>query len=72
MVTVKLESDVHQMFKILAKRYKKSRNEKGKVSISDAARFFIEEHDQRVAIAASAITESQEEAASTGGTEDEF
>lgn len=58
-VTAKLDADVHMALKILTKRYK-TRFGPGKVSISDAARFFIADHDSELAEAAKRMTSEQE------------
>lgn len=58
-VTAKLDADVHIMLKILTKRYK-ARVGKGKVSISDAARFFIADHDEELAEAATRMADEQD------------
>jgi hypothetical protein len=61
MVTAKLDADVHIMLKILTKRYKS--RVKGKVSISDAARFFMSEHEPDLAETAKRQAEEQDELA---------
>lgn len=62
-VTAKLDADVHMMLKILAKRYKAKVDRPGRVSISDAARYFIADHDEELADAARRMADEQEDLA---------
>ena len=63
-ITAKLDMDVHMMLKVLSQRYKKRENIKGRVSISDAARLFVVEHDPELASAAERMVEEQNDLAS--------
>ena len=70
MITAKLDADVHMMLKMLVKRYKtQGRVQKGKVSISDATRFFVEDHDPDIATAAARMTDEQENLANVKAEE---
>lgn len=60
-ITAKLDADVHLMLKILVKRYRDQHVfEKGKVSISDAARVFVTRHDPELAATAKRQAKEQD------------
>lgn len=49
MINTQMAADVHTALRILAKRYKAKNKIKGKVPLSDALRFFLQENDPALA-----------------------
>lgn len=47
-ITSKLDLEINLALRALADRYKEERGIKGRVSISDAVRFFLREHEPEV------------------------
>lgn len=62
-VTAKLDLDINIALKALARRYKKETGVKGRVSISDGARYFITKYDPQLAQQAASAALQEDEMA---------